>query len=163
WVVEFQPGRGIVAERGAGLEPAATLSANRDVTRMFWAYGLRGRPARPLIEVLGELIDASSVGGGTFDLGSASFDMTRVTTGQLDAYVEPGSRLIADVPGMREEFERVGGGAVLNNSPYDVAAAALCLEEAGAVVSDAYGSSLDDRPLLGSGPDFQLSCVAAAN
>ena len=40
---------------------------------------------------------------------------------------------------MRAEFERVGGGAVLNNSPYDLAAAVLCLEEAGAVVTDAYG------------------------
>ena len=33
--------------------------------------------------------------------------MTRVVTGQLDAYVEPGPRLVEDVPGMREEFERV--------------------------------------------------------
>ena len=33
----------------------------------------------------------------------------------------------------------MGGGAVLNNSPYDLAAAALILEEAGAVVTDAYG------------------------
>ena len=57
--------------------------------------------------------------------------MTRIATGQLDAYVEPGPRMVADVPGMREEFERVGGGAVLNNSPYDLAAAVLCLEEAG--------------------------------
>jgi myo-inositol-1(or 4)-monophosphatase len=64
---------------------------------------------------------------------------------------------------MRERFERVGGGAVLNNSPYDLAAAVLCLEEAGAVVTDAYGDPLADRPLLGSGVDFQLSCVAAAN
>ena len=47
--------------------------------------------------------------------------------------------MVADVPGMRAEFERVGGGAVLNNSPYDLAAAALVLEEAGAVVTDAYG------------------------
>ena len=106
---------------------------------MFWTYGLRGRPVRALAEVLGELIDASSVGGGTFDLGSATFDMTRIVTGQLDAYVEPGPRMVDDVPGMREEFERVGGGAVLNNSPYDLAAAALCLEEGGAVVTDAYG------------------------
>ena len=89
--------------------------------------------------------------------------MTRVTTGQLDAYVDPGPRMVADVPGLREEFERVGGGAILNNSPYDVAAAALCLVEAGAVVSDAYGAPLDDRLLLGSGPRFQISCVAAAN
>ena len=113
--------------------------------------------------MLGELIDASSVGGGTFDLGSATYDMTRIATGQLDAYVEPGPRMVADVPGMRERFERVGGGAVLNNSPYDLAAAALCLEEAGAVVSDAYGAPLADRALLGSGAEFQISCIAAAN
>jgi myo-inositol-1(or 4)-monophosphatase len=103
------------------------------------------------------------VGGGTFDLGSATFDMTRVVTGQLDAYIEPGPRMIADVPGMREEFERVGGGVVLNNSPYDLAAATLIVEEAGAVVTDAYGQPLAERPVLGSGPEFQLSCVAAAN
>ena len=63
---------------------------------------------------------------------------------------------------MRAEFERVGGGAVLNNSPYDLAAAILVLEEAGAVVTDASGRSLADRPLLGSGADFQMSVAAAA-
>ena len=118
---------------------------------------------RAIAEVIGELIDASSVGGGTFDLGSASYDMTRIATGQLDAYVEPGPRMVADVPGMRERFERLGGGAVLNNSPYDIAAAALCLEEAGAAITDAYGAPLANRPLLGSGAEFQISCVAAAN
>ena len=61
------------------------------------------------------------------------------------------------------EFERVGGGAVLNNSPYDLAAAALCLEEGGAIVTDAYGNSLADRPLLGSGAEFQMSIVCSAN
>jgi myo-inositol-1(or 4)-monophosphatase len=115
------------------------------------------------MEVLAEMVDASSVGGASFDLGSASFDMTRIATGQLDAYVEPGPRMVDDVPGMREEFERVGRGALLNNSPYDLAAAALCLEEAGAVVTDAYGQPLSDRPLLGSSGEFQISCVAAAN
>jgi myo-inositol-1(or 4)-monophosphatase len=162
-VVEIKSGAAFRAERGGGLDPPPRLSANRDVARMFWTYGLRGRPARPMAEVLGDLIDASSVGGATFDLGSASFDMTRIATGQLDAYVEPGPRLVADVAGMREEFDRVGGGAILNNSPYDLAAAALCLTEAGAPVSDAYGEPLGNRPLLGSGPEFQISCVAAAN
>ena len=162
-VVEIKSGRAFVAERGGGLEPAPSLSANSDLSRMFWAYGLRGRPVRAIAEVLGELIDASSVGGGTFDLGSATYDMTRVVTGQLDAYIEPGPRIVAEVPGMREKFERVGDGVVLNNSPYDLAAAALILEEAGAVVTDAKGGSLADRPLLGSGAAFQLSCVAAGN
>jgi len=162
-VLELKSGVSFVAQRGGGLEPAANLSANRSVERMFWTYGFRGRPARALVEVLAELIDASSVGGGTFDLGSATYDMTRIVTGQLDAYVEPGPRMIDDVPEIRAEFERVGDGAVLNNSPYDLAAATICLEECGATVTDAYGEPLRDRPLLGSGHDFQMSCVAAAN
>ena len=162
-VVELKSGRTFYAERGGGLDPAPSLSANRDLDRLFWAYGLRGRPMRAIAEVIGELIDASSVGGGTFDLGSASYDMTRVATGQLDAYVEPGPRMVADVPGMRERVERLGGGSVLNNRPYDIAAAALCLEEAGAVITDAYGAPLANCPLLGSGAEFQISCVAAAN
>ncbi len=162
-VLELKSGQSFVAERGAGLEPAAQLSENHSLERMFWTYGFRGRPARALVEVLAGLIDASSVGGGTFDLGSATFDMTRVVTGQLDAYVEPGPRMIDDVPAMRAEFERVGDGAVLNNSPYDLAAATICLQEAGAVVTDAYGQSLAERPLLGSSHEFQMSCVAAAN
>jgi myo-inositol-1(or 4)-monophosphatase len=162
-VLELKSGQAFVAERGRGLEPRATLSANGSLERMFWTYGFRGRPARALIEVLADLIDASSVGGGTFDLGSATYDMTRVVTGQLDAYVEPGPRMIDDVPQVRSEFERVGDGAILNNSPYDLAAAAICLEEGGAVVTDAYGGSLRDRPLLGSDHHFQMSCVAAAN
>jgi myo-inositol-1(or 4)-monophosphatase len=162
-VLELKSGASFVAERGEGLEPAANLSGNRSLERMFWTYGFRGRPARALVEVLAELIDTSSVGGGTFDLGSATYDMTRIATGQLDAYVEPGPRMIDDIPAVRGEFERVGDGAVLNNSPYDLAAAAICLEECGAMVTDAYGGSLRDRPLLGSGHEFQMSCVAAAN
>jgi myo-inositol-1(or 4)-monophosphatase len=162
-IVEIKSGRVFLAQRGAGLDPAPTLSQNQSVERMFWTYGFRGRPARRVVEVIGDLLDASSVGGGTFDLGSATYDMTRIVTGQLDAYVEPGPRIVEDVPGMREEFERVGGGAVLNNSPYDVAAAALTLTEAGACITDAYGRPLDDRPLLGSGAEFQISCIAAAN
>jgi myo-inositol-1(or 4)-monophosphatase len=162
-VLELKSGEAFVAERGRGLEPAASLSANRSLERMFWTYGFRGRPARALIEVIGDLIDTSSVGGGTFDLGSATYDMTRIVTGQLDAYVEPGPRMIDDVPAVRAEFERVGHGAVLNNSPYDLAAAAICLEEGGAIVTDAYGEPLGARPLLGSDHSFQMSCVAAAN
>jgi myo-inositol-1(or 4)-monophosphatase len=164
-VVEIPSGVVFLAERGKGLleGPPVRLSANERLDRMFWTYGFRGRPARPTIEVIGDLIDLSSVGGGQFDLGSACFDMTRLVTGQLDAYVEPGPRLIADVPATRAEFERVGGGAVLNNSPYDLAAAALIAAEAGAVVTDAAGESFDPRPLLGAAAEFQMSVAIAAN
>jgi myo-inositol-1(or 4)-monophosphatase len=164
-VVEIKSGAAFLAVKGAGVQgprPAA-LSMNADVERMFWGYGFRGRPVRPTVEVLGDLIDASSVLGGTFELGSQCFAMTRIVTGQLDAVIEVGSRLIDEVPGIREEFERVGHGHVLNNSPYDLAAPAICLLEAGGVVSDGWGRPIDDRPLLGAGHEFQISSISAAN
>jgi len=164
-VMEIKSGDWFRAVRGEGIRStrSVTLSANADVSRMFWGYGFRGRPARPTVEVLGDLIDASSVGGGTFELGSQAFAMTRIVTGQLDAVVEVGSRLIDDIPGMREQFERVGGGEVLNNSPYDLAAPWLCLREAGGVVTDGWGEPLDGRLLLGSGHEFQMSSISASN
>jgi myo-inositol-1(or 4)-monophosphatase len=162
-VAEIKSGQRFLAIRGAGVEPAPRLSAERSTERMLWTYGFRGRPVVPTAVVLAELLDGSSVSGGTFDLGSATYDMTRLVTGQLDAYVEPGPRMIDEVDWVRAEFERVGRGAILNNSPYDLAAAALILDEAGAVVTDASGHPLGDRPLLGSGHDFQMSCVCAAN
>jgi myo-inositol-1(or 4)-monophosphatase len=164
-VVEIPSGRVFLAEKGKGLVEGGPprLSANQRLDRMFWTFGFRGRPARALTEVLAELIDASSVGGATFDLGSACFDTMCVVDGRLDAYLEPGPLLVEHVPGMRAEFERVGGGAVLNNTPYDLAAAALIAEEAGAVVSDAAGERFDDRPLLGSAAEFQMSVAIASN
>jgi myo-inositol-1(or 4)-monophosphatase len=164
-VVEIKSGDWFLASKGDGLKcsRAFGVADASDVSRMFWAYGFRGRPARPMVEVLAELIDASSVGGGTFELGSQAFAMTRVVTGQLDAVIEVGSRLIDEIPGMRAEFERVGGGQVLNNSPYDLAAPWLCLREAGGVVTDGWGAPLDRHRLLGSGHDFQMSSICAAN
>ena len=157
-VVEIKSGRVFISGE---LEPR--LSRNERVERMFWAFGFRGRPARPLIEVLGELVDASSVGGAVFDLGSSAFNMTRVITGQLDAVIEPSTLIYEELPELRPEFERIGGGSLLTNPPYDLAGAWALLGEAGAIVTDARGRALDDRPLLGSGPEHQTSFVASAN
>jgi myo-inositol-1(or 4)-monophosphatase len=164
-VVEIKSGDWFLAVRGAGVcsSRGVWLSACTDVRRMFWGYGFRGRPVRAVVEVLGDLIDLSSVGGGTFELGSQAFAMTRIVTGQFDAVVEVGSRLVDEIPGMRAEFERLGGGHVLNNSPYDLAAPWLILCEAGGVVSDGWGRPLDARRLLGSGHEFQMSSISAAN
>jgi myo-inositol-1(or 4)-monophosphatase len=164
-VVEIKSGDWYLAVKGSGVRStrAVQLSPATEIAGMFWAYGFRGRPARASVEVLAELIDASSVGGGTFELGSQAFAMTRLITGQLDAVIEVGSRLVDDVPGMRAEFEAIGRGQVLNNSPYDLAAPWLCLQEAGAVVSDGWGEPLDRHRLLGSGHEFQMSSISAAN
>jgi myo-inositol-1(or 4)-monophosphatase len=164
-VVEIKTGDWFLATRGGGIESSRRIGVSRgtDLGRMFWGYGFRGRPVRPTVEVLAELIDGSSVGGGTFELGSQAFAMTRIATGQLDAVIEVGSRLIDDVPGMLEAFRHVGGGEVLNNSPYDLAAPWLCLTEAGGVVTDGWGQPLDRHRLLGSGHAFQMSSISAAN
>jgi myo-inositol-1(or 4)-monophosphatase len=164
-VIEIKSGDWFLGVRGAGVRSTRSVAVGRssDVSRMFWSYGFRGRPVRPTVEVLGDLIDASSVGGGTFEIGSQAFAMTRVVTGQFDAVIEVGSRLIDEVPGMREEFQRVGGGQVLNNSPYDLAAPWLCLTEAGGIVTDGWGEPLDRHRLLGSGHDYQMSSISASN
>jgi myo-inositol-1(or 4)-monophosphatase len=164
-VVEIKSGDWFLAVRGGGVTSSRSvaLSSCDEVGRMFWGFGFRGRPSRRVTEVLGDLIDSSSVGGGTFELGSQAFAMTRIVTGQFDAVIEVGSRLVDEVPGMREEFERVGGGQVLNNSPYDLAAPWLVLREAGGIASDGWGSPLDGYRLLGSGHEFQISSICAAN
>jgi myo-inositol-1(or 4)-monophosphatase len=161
----FRAGRGQGAEgvRHDGTAVAFAPSTNADLSRLFWTIGFRGRPAAELVATLGGLIDMSSVDGGVFDLGSATYGMTRLLTGQLDAYVDVGPRMIEVVPEVERRFRVVGKGAVLNNSPHDVAATTLVLLEAGCPVTDAAGRPLDGRPLLGSDREHQMSVVASAN
>lgn len=156
-------GEGVVITGIDGETRPVRLSANTDLARLFWTIGFRGRPARALTEALADLIDLSSVDGAVFDLGSATFSITRILTGQLDAYVDIGPRMIADVPAVKPLFEEVGKGAILNNSPHDLAAAGLICREAGAVFGDGWGKSLQDSPLLGSDYTFQMSCIASAS
>ena len=52
------------AASGVVSDVPLALSSNEDVERMFWVYGLRGRPSRMVVEVLGDLLDASSTWGG---------------------------------------------------------------------------------------------------
>ncbi len=168
---EIKNGDLFTAVRGGGVEFTTAagelievrLSRNTELANLFWTIGFRGRPARALIETLGDLVDESSVDGAVFDLGSATFSITRILTGQLDAYVDIGPRMIDDVPAVKPLFEQVGKGAVLNNSPHDLAAAALICSEAGAVIGDGNGEPLGDRSLLGSDHSFQMACIAAAN
>ncbi|MFA5809030.1 MAG: inositol monophosphatase family protein [Thermoleophilia bacterium] len=170
-LTEIKSGTLFTARRGGGVtittadgEPVPViLSENTDLSKLFWTIGFRGRPARVLIEAMGDLVDISSVDGAVFDLGSATYSITRILTGQLDAYIDIGPRMIDEVPEVKSLFEEVGKGAVLNNSPHDLAAAGLICSEAGAIFGDGWGKSLENRLLLGSDHSFQMSCVAAAN
>ncbi len=156
-------GGGAHAERVDGSPSAIKLSPNVDPRALFWTAGLRGRPVVPMAVLLEELIDGSSMHGGFFDLGSATFNMTRIVTGQLDAYVDVGWRVVHELPELESAFRAAGDGAVCTNFPYDVAAAALVVEEAGGVVTAADGGSLDACPAVGSGEGYGVAVVASAS
>jgi myo-inositol-1(or 4)-monophosphatase len=170
-VHEIKTGDRFFAERGGGARGERAngspiplhLSNNEDLDALFWTAGLRGRPVLPVSIVLESLIDGSSMRGGYFDLGSATFNMTRIVTGQLDAYVDIGRRLVDELPELEEPFRAVGEGAVCTNFPYDVAAAGLVVSEAGGTVTRADGGSLARHPAVGSGDGFGLAVVAASS
>lgn len=170
-VHELKTGQRFLAERGAGARaeeadgtpvPVA-FSANTDLGALFWTAGLRGRPSLPMSVVLEELVDRSGMRGGYFDLGSATFNITRIVTGQLDAYVDVGRRVLDEHPETEGAFLAVGDGNVCTNFPYDVAAAALILSEAGGVITHADGRSLASHPAVGSGRAEGLAVLAAAS
>ena len=57
----------------------------------------------------------------------------------------------------------MGEGSVCTNFPYDVAAAALIVQEAGGVVTHADGRPLDDHPAIGSSRAHGLAVLGAAS
>jgi myo-inositol-1(or 4)-monophosphatase len=170
-ILELATGQRYVAERGAGARaeeadgaaiPVAP-TADTDLDSLFWTAALRGRPSLPMTIVLEELVDRSGLRGGYFDLGSAAFNCTRIITGALGAYVDIGRRLLDEFPEMEPAFTMAGGGAVCATFPYDVAAAALILQEAGGVITRADGRSLADHPALGADRAEGLAVIAAAS
>jgi myo-inositol-1(or 4)-monophosphatase len=170
-VHELKTGARFVASRGGGARGETStgtavpllLSTNTDLSALFWTAGLRGRPLIPTSVVLEELVDGSGMGGGYFDLGSAAFNLTRIATGQLDAYVDVGRRVVDEVPSTEAAFLAVGEGSVCTNFPYDVAAAALIVQEAGGIVTHADGRALDDHPAIGSSRTHGLAVLGAAS
>ncbi|MEX1008169.1 MAG: inositol monophosphatase family protein [Acidimicrobiia bacterium] len=154
---------GARGETSTGSAVPLAPSANTELGALFWTAGLRGRPLVPTSVVLEELVDGSSMGGGYFDLGSAAFNLTRIATGQLDAYVDVGRRIADEVPSTEAAFLAVGEGSVCTNFPYDVAAATLIVQEAGGVVTHADGRPLDDHPAIGSSRAHGLAVLGAAS
>jgi len=130
---------------------------------MFWSIEFNGHPSPLMISTYGHLIDASANTGGLFVFNSASYSISRIITGQLDAYVDIGNRLLRDRPELEPEFRRVGNGHILHLFPYDIAAAVTLAERAGIVVTDGYGEPLGETRLLDVGPANQQSCIAASN
>ncbi len=156
-------GMGTRAEHNDGSELPIRRSANVDLRALFWTAGLRGRPVVPMSVLLEDLVDGSSMHGGFFDLGSATFNMTRIVTGQLDACVDMGWRVVHELPELEPAFRNAGDGAICTNFPYDVAAAALIVTEAGGIVTAADGGPLGGFPAVGSGEGYGVAVLASAS
>lgn len=137
------------------------LGTTTELERMFWTLEFNGHPADLMIRCYGHLIDLSANRGAVYVVNSASFSISRIITGQMDAYVDIGNRLLRDHPETEAEFRRVGHGSILHLFPYDIAASVYLAERAGVVITDAYGNSLHDTRLLDISPLNQRSCLAA--
>jgi myo-inositol-1(or 4)-monophosphatase len=151
---------GVLADGYEHAVPAPTAAT--DLSRMFWSIEFNGHPAHLMTEAYGHLVDLSANAGGIFVFNSASYSISRLITGQLDAYVDVGNRLLRDDPALLPQFTRIGNGSVLHLFPYDIAAAVFLAEKAGVTVTDAYGESLADTVLTDLGVHNQRSCVAAS-
>ncbi|MCQ6248592.1 inositol monophosphatase family protein [Streptomyces malaysiensis] len=148
-------------ESGGYPDPVPSVGKTDDLERMFWSLEFNGHPTRLMLDAYGHLVDASANRGGVYVFNSASFSISRIITGQMDAYVDIGNRLLRDRPETEADFRRVGHGSILHLFPYDIAASVFLAERAGVVITDAYGAPLGDTLLLEIDPGNQRSCIAA--
>ncbi len=170
-VMEIMGPRTFYAERGKGTKifeegvpRKAKLSKNANLELVSWSMTVPARPAELIFPTAAKLIDLTSLKGGFFACNSTSFSLTRLLTGQYDACIDIANRFLRDIPEIVEDhFINAGRGIVLGIAPYDIAASILIAQEAGCVVTDAYGSNFDEVLLLDSSVANFRSLVAAAN
>jgi myo-inositol-1(or 4)-monophosphatase len=163
--------RTFYAQRGKGAKMYVTgqykrpkLSKNEDLESMSWTMTVPGRPAELVFPTAAKMIDLTSLKGGFFACNSTAYSLTRLLSNQLDACVDFANRYLRDLEdAVEDSFINAGRGAVLGVSPYDLAGALLIAQEAGAVVTDAYGRGFEDVLILDSSVANQQSVIAAAN
>ncbi len=167
-LMEIKTGAWIHGDDSTGLSsegfthPLPRLSENTDLASMFWSIEFNGHPMRLMTEAYAHLVDLSANSGGIFVFNSATFSISRIITGQLDAYVDIGNRVLKDHPHTEAEFRRAGRGSILHLFPYDIAAATYLARLAGVTITDAFGGDLGGTQLLNLEPANQQSCIAAS-
>ncbi len=170
-IYELLGNRSFYAERGKGTRmyidgqyKKPRLSKNTNLETMAWSMTVPARPAELIFPTAAKLIDLSSLKGGFFACNSTSYSLTRLLTNQLDATVDFANRYLRDLGEIVDDhFINAGRGAQLGVAPYDIAASLLVAEEAGCIVTDAYGDSLENVLALDSSTANQQSVIAAAN
>lgn len=167
-IYEIKDDRAFVALRGRGAwikengrDVPVSVRSTQELDRASWTAEITARPAASIMEVLSEAIDASSVRGGFFILNSTAYSLTRLVSGQLCGVLDVGARILKEKPSTRPGFVKAGHGKVLGLFPYDIAAAALIAQEAGCIVTDAHGNSLDNIRLMDTSEVNILTIIAA--
>lgn len=170
-IIEIKEGKAFMARKGKGLDVydvrdkplSYSLSTNTDIKSLFWAFELAGRPAEGVVKTLKKLINQSSLAGGCFVISSATYALTRILTGQLDAYIDPWERVYKESDYFRAKSRDFFDGRLLGLKCYDLAAAVIICREAGVTITDAFGKNLEPMPLLDTSEKNTKSCVAAAS
>lgn len=170
-VMDIMGERIFLAERGKGARvyvdgklKRPKLSENVDLESMIWSMTIPARPAELIFPTAARIIDLSSLKGGFFACNSTSFSLTRLVTNQLDACIDIANRYYRDIPDRVEDyFINAGRGKVIGVAPYDIAASLLIAQEAGCIVTDAYGRNFNDLLLLDSSKSNHQSIIAASN
>jgi myo-inositol-1(or 4)-monophosphatase len=155
-------GEGSVWIDSVGKSRPMNLSRTFELAKAPLSFEAVSRPFDYLGVILDDIINTASMKGGCFLFNSTAYSLTRLITGQLAGVLDVGNRIMKDHPWTRDRFLQIGEGTVIGLFTYDIAAAALIASEAGAIVTDAYGKSFTDTPLLDtSEANLQTMCAAS--
>lgn len=156
-------GGGVQIVDGSGNAIMPALAPVESVEAMAWSHEVVGAPMELLFRAIGPMANQTTVKGGCFILNSSAYELTRLVTGQLAGVVDVRTRVMRDYPQTRPLFETFGGGRLLSLYGYDVAGAALIAQEAGCVLTDAWGRDLSGWNLLDTTEPNFGSLIAASN
>jgi len=166
-ILELKTGNLFYAQAGAGVllqssDPFLSImpSGTDKLEPLRWCFDIVGRPVQQIFNDLGALIDQSSYQGGVYIFNCSAFAITRIVTGQLDAYIDTSGRTAGDAKHNIHNLQIPSQQPTMGLFAYDIAAAYLIAQEAECLITDSYGKSLETASLV----DKQiLSCIAASN
>jgi myo-inositol-1(or 4)-monophosphatase len=170
-IVEIKSGQAFTAARGEGVqirdasgrEIQAEPLQTKELSRMACALEVVGAPLDLILAAVSDILSGLTLRGGFFVLNSSAFTLTRLMNGQLSGHIDVRNRLLKDFPQTRNLYAHYGGGHPVSLYGYDIAAGALIAQEAGCVITDGWGRSLDDWDLLDTSEANFGSLLAASN
>jgi len=102
-ILELKTGNLFYGEAGNGVllqsnDPFLSINPSRTckLKLIRWSFEIVGRPVGWITGKLGSLIDLSSFKGSIYIFNSSAFALTRLLTGQLDAYIDITGGIVDD-------------------------------------------------------------------